>query len=63
MAVNNLTRSAQGSPRLQPWGGCQLIRSQVVGAGHHEHWVHVACPNPLLGAFIKRPIKRAAEGG
>ena len=28
-----------------------------------QHWVHVACPNPLLEAFIKRPIKRAAEGG
>ena len=47
----------------QRWQPGDLIRSQVVGAEHHEHWVHVACPNPLLEALIKHPIKRAAEGG
>lgn len=35
------------------WQPGDLIRSQAVGAEHHEYWMHAVCPNDKLAASIR----------
>jgi len=37
------------------WQPGDLIRSQAVGAEHHEFWMHASCPNPELDRLLVQP--------